>query len=117
MKKIIMMGSFFLTASLFAATSTPPAAPKTAAKAPIITEATKDRFTTTEDHKLGSQIRIVIAEIIGAPKGNGVILVVDEGDVKLIGKVPSQDVKTKIGQSVQQIKGVKSVHNKLEITK
>lgn len=113
MKKIIMMGSFFLTASLFAATATPTATPK----APIITEATKDRFTTTEDHKLGSQIRIVIAEIIGAPKGNGVILVVDEGDVKLIGKVPSQDVKTKIGQSVQQIKGVKSVHNKLEITK
>lgn len=80
-------------------------------------DALKDRFTTTEDHKLGSQIHVQIAEIIGAPNGNEIILIIDQGDVKLIGKVPSEEAKTKIAQAVQQIKGVKSVHNKLESAK
>ena len=78
---------------------------------------TKDRFTSTEDHKLGSQIRVQIAEIIGAPKANAVFLVIDSGDVKLIGKVPSEDAKGKIVTAIHQLKGVKSINNKLEVEK
>lgn len=81
------------------------------------TPETKDRFTSTEDHKLGSQIRVQIAEIIGAPKANAVFLVIDSGDVKLIGKVPSEDAKAKIINAIHQVKGVKSINNKLEIEK
>lgn len=78
---------------------------------------TKDRFTSTDDHKLGSQIHVLIAEIIGAPKGNEVFLVIDSGDVKLIGKVPSEEAKGKIITAIHQVKGVKSINNKLEIEK
>lgn len=77
----------------------------------------KDRFTSTDDHKLGSQIRVQIAEIIGAPKANAVILVIDSGDVKLIGKVPTEEAKGKIVSAIHQLKGVKSINNKLEVAK
>lgn len=77
----------------------------------------KDRFTSTDDHKLGSQIRVQIAELIGAPKANAVILVIDSGDVKLIGKVPTEDAKAKIVSAIHQVKGVKSINNKLETEK
>lgn len=125
MKKIVVFGSFCLAASLLAApygvqtTVNGPASTETQANggAKASQEFPKDRFTTTEDHKLGSQIHVQVAEIVGAPVGNAIILIVDEGDVKLIGKVPSEDAKRKIAQAVQQIKGVKSVHNKLEVGK
>lgn len=77
----------------------------------------KDRFNSTDDHKLGSQIRVQIAEIIGAPRANAVFLVIDSGDVKLIGKVPTEDAKAKIVTAIHQIKGVKSINNKLEVEK
>lgn len=112
MKKLIVMGSFFLAASLLAAPVENAMTDKT-----TTVEASKDRFTTTEDHKIGSQVRVAIAEIVGAPKGNEVILIIDAGDVKLMGKVPSEDAKAKIVQAIHQIKGVKSVHNKLEVEK
>lgn len=111
MKKIFILGSFFLAASLLAVgTDTKPTTQ------PTTQEATKDRFTTTNDHKLGNQVRALVAEIVG-PQGNAIVLVIDEGDVKLIGKVPSEEVKTKLSKAVQQIKGVKSVHNKLDVEK
>jgi hypothetical protein len=78
---------------------------------------TTDRFTSTDDHKLGGQIRVQIAEIIGAPKANAVFLVIDSGDVKLIGKVPTEDAKAKIVTAIHQVKGVKSINNKLEVEK
>lgn len=78
---------------------------------------TKDRFTSTEDHKLGSQIRVQIAEIIGAPRANAVFIIIDSGDVKLIGKVPTEEAKAKIVSAIHQVKGVKSINNKLEVEK
>lgn len=77
----------------------------------------KDRFTSTEDHKLGSQIRVQIAEIIGAPKAGEIFLVIDSGDVKLLGKVPTEESKAKIVSAIHQMKNVKSINNKLEVTK
>jgi osmotically-inducible protein OsmY len=78
----------------------------------------KDRFTTTEDHKLANKVRSKIDEITGGPSSvNNIILVIDNGDVKLVGKVPSAELRTKIGQAITQMKGVKSVHNRLEVSK
>lgn len=117
MKKFIL-GSLVISTSLLAApygTMIPAPTPQTYETK---TDASiKDRFTSTEDHKLGSQIRVQMAEIIGAPKAEAIILTIDAGDVKLIGLVPSEEAKRKIMESIHQIKGVKSVHNKLEIEK
>lgn len=80
--------------------------------------AMKDRFTTTEDHKLANLVRAKIIEVAGDPSSaNDIILVIDNGDVKLVGKVSSDDFRTRISQAVQQMKGVKSVHNRLEVSK
>lgn len=73
-----------------------------------------DRFTTGDDQKLGSQIRQQIVELIGIPRSGDVVLYVDYGDVKLIGKVPSDEVKNRISQIIREIKGVKSLNNRLE---
>jgi osmotically-inducible protein OsmY len=78
--------------------------------------AMQDRFTTTEDRKLASLVRDKIAELTGGPSSpNDIILVIDHGDVKLVGKVSSDDLRTKISHAIQQTKGVKSVHNRLEV--
>lgn len=77
----------------------------------------KDRFTTTEDHKLANQIRAKITELSSDIGPSDIILVIDNGDVKLIGKLKSDDLRTQLSQAVQQMKGVKSVHNRLEVSK
>ena len=131
MKKLAVISTLFAFSSLMGATT--PAAPSSATGTgymnsgrPIEAEKAdpnakmpepKDRFNSTDDHKLGSQIRVQIAEIIGAPKANAVFLVIDSGDVKLIGKVPSEDLKAKIVTAIHQMKGVKSINNKLEVEK
>lgn len=122
MKKCVF-GLLFLSSSLLAApygNMAPVPAPNSTmseSKMDDAAEETKDRFTSTEDHKLGSQIRVQVAEIIGAPKADALILVIDEGDVKLMGKVDSEETKRKIVQALHQLKGVKSIHNKLEVEK
>lgn len=77
----------------------------------------KDRFTTTEDHMLANLIRAKIAEISPDSDTNDIILVIDNGDVKLVGKINSSDKRTRLSQMIQQMKGVRSVHNKLEVSK
>lgn len=117
MKKFVL-GSLFISTSLLAAPyGTPVPAPTTTMDTIKTDSTSKDRYTSTEDHKLGSQIRVQIAEFIGAPKAEAIILIIDEGDVKLVGIVPSEDARRKIVESVHQMKGVKSIHNKLEVEK
>lgn len=78
----------------------------------------KDRFTTTEDRTIANLVKAKIAEVTGEPSSaNNIILVVDKGDVKVVGKVSSDELRTKISQAILQIKGVKSIHNRLEISK
>ncbi len=54
-----------------------------------------------------------------APYENRIRLVATsyEGDVVLLGQVPTPQDKTAIEQQVKQIKGVKTIHNQLEIKK
>lgn len=80
------------------------------------TIAQKDRFTTTEDHKLANLIRAKIAELSPDFDAKDIILIIDNGDVKLVGKTSSSDFRTRLSQNIQQMKGVKSVHNNLEVS-
>lgn len=78
----------------------------------------KDRFTTTEDHKLANLIRAKIVELTpDQATASNIILMIDNGDVKLVGKVPSAELRTELSQFIQQMKEVRSVHNRLEVTK
>ena len=51
---------------------------------------------------------------MGSPR-QGNYSIIDMGDVKLIGKAPSQDVKMRAGEIVKQVKGVKNTNNRLEV--
>lgn len=74
----------------------------------------KDRFTTAEDQKLGSALKEQIVTLVGIPEAEAIIIIVDSGDVKLTGRVRDEQTKTKIADLAKGMKGVKSVHNKLE---
>lgn len=74
----------------------------------------KDRFTTGDDQKLGSAIREQVVALIGVPDAGAVIIYVDSGDVKLLGRVRNEQLKAKLADLAKGMKGVKSVHNKLE---
>lgn len=77
----------------------------------------EDRFITGTDQQLGSQIRDKLNNMIGQSDAKEIVLTVDAGHVKLLGKVPSEDLKAQITQNLQQINGVKSVINRLEVNK
>jgi hypothetical protein len=71
-----------------------------------------DRYSTKDDERLAYQIRRQIAQV--APQYRDFILYIDKGDVKIMGKVPAEDVKIRIADAIKQVRGVKSVTNRLE---
>lgn len=73
-----------------------------------------DKFTTDEDRRLGFQIRQQIAEKFPQIDLNAIAIYIDEGSVRLSGKVRSEQLRTDISSLIKELKGVKSVTNKLE---
>lgn len=76
-----------------------------------------DRFTNSDDRKLGFQLRSELVEMLGAQKANGITLVIDQGDVKLSGKVETEAQRQRINELVKGMKGVKSLTSRLELNK
>jgi hypothetical protein len=75
-----------------------------------------DRFSSSDDQKLGVEVRGVIVETVGPDDAKEIFIFVDRGDVQLTGKVKSEDKKRAIVDALRANKGVKSVNNKLTAT-
>ncbi|KAF3361817.1 hypothetical protein PHSC3_001583 [Chlamydiales bacterium STE3] len=74
-----------------------------------------DKFTTDEDRRLGFQIRQQIAEKLPQVDSNAIAIYIDEGSVRLSGKLPSEEARSALSNLVKELKGVKSVSNKVEV--
>lgn len=75
-----------------------------------------DKFTTDEDRRLGFQIRQQIAEKNPNIDLRAISLIVDDGSVRLTGQVRNDREKGDLSSMIREIKGVKNVNNKLEIS-
>lgn len=81
----------------------------------IVRSNDKDKFTTDEDRRLGFQIRQQIAEKFPQIDLNAIAIYIDEGSVRLSGKVRDEKLRTDLSNLIKELKGVKSVTNKLEV--
>jgi len=75
---------------------------------------TNDRYTTEEDRAIGKKIRDSFQGWFSKGYDN-VTIIIDNGNVVLLGSVESLDDKNKIEKSVSQLKGVRNVKNQLTV--
>lgn len=75
-----------------------------------------DRFSSSDDQKLGVEVRGIIVETVGPDDAKEIYIFVDRGDVQLTGKAKSEDKKRAVVDALRANKGVKSVNNKLTVT-
>lgn len=80
----------------------------------IVKSNDNDKFTTDDDRRLGFQIRQQIAEKHPNVDLNSLALYVDDGSVRITGKVRTEQEKVALSNLIKELKGVKSVNNKLE---
>lgn len=76
-----------------------------------------DKFATDEDRRLGFQIRQQVAEKNPGLNLSGISLFIDDGTVRITGQVKNDQEKTQLSQLIKEIKGVKSVNNKVEVAR
>jgi osmotically-inducible protein OsmY len=116
MKLLIIFSSIFVTLSLEAAykQDAPQGQGRNGLQSVMSAQAQQDRYTTPNDERLAYQIRRHISQI--SPQSKSVVMYIDRGDVRLMGRVPSEDIKRRIADAVQQVRGVKSVANRLDTT-
>lgn len=81
----------------------------------IVKSNDNDKFTTDDDRRLGFQIRQQIAERHPGLDLNSLALYVDDGSVRISGRVKNEQEKAALSNLIKELKGVKSVNNKLEI--
>ncbi len=75
----------------------------------------KDRFTTSDDQRLGVEVRALILDVTGKDGAKGVFVIIDKGDVQLNGNVLSDEKKKELVEAIKKHKGVKSVNVKLNV--
>lgn len=75
-----------------------------------------DRFSSSDDQKLGVEVRGVIIETVGPNEAKEIYIFVDKGDVQLTGTAKSDEKKRAIIDALRSNKGVKSVNNKLTVS-
>lgn len=75
-----------------------------------------DKYVNDEDRRLGFQIRQQISEKSPGIDLSGVSLYIDDGSVRIIGRVRSDQERTDLSNMIKEIKGVKSLNNKVEIS-
>lgn len=86
-----------------------------AANQGVVKSNDNDKFTTDDDRRLGFQIRQHIAEKHPNLNLNALALYVDDGSVRITGRVLNEQEKTALSNLIKELKGVKSVNNKLEV--
>lgn len=75
-----------------------------------------DKFTTDEDRRLGFQIRQQIAERNPTIDLGRIYLYIDDGTVRLTGQVKNERERNDLSTMIKEIKGVKSLNNRLELS-
>lgn len=115
MKQLFMFSSLLVTLNLSAAytNDTIQNQKKTDLQSMMSSQSQQDRYTTPNDETLAYHIRRQISQV--TPESRDIILYIDKGDVKLMGKVRSEAVKRQIADAAQKVKGVKSIVNRLEV--
>ena len=68
------------------------------------------------DDDIQNDVRSTIAGLVPPPVAASVLSSVDHGTVMLIGNVPSEEDRRKIGEAVLNVNGVKRVVNNLAIS-
>lgn len=81
----------------------------------IVKSNDNDKFTTDDDRRLGFQIRQQIAEKHPQLDLNTLALYVDDGSVRISGRVRNEQDRVALSNLIKELKGVKSVNNKLEV--
>lgn len=81
----------------------------------IVKSNDNDKFTTDDDRRLGFQIRQQIAEKHPQLDLNTLALYVDDGSVRISGRVKNDQERVALSNLIKELKGVKSVNNKLEV--
>ncbi|MGK5595598.1 MAG: BON domain-containing protein [Parachlamydiaceae bacterium] len=81
----------------------------------VVRSNNNDKFTTDDDRRLGFQIRQQIAEKFPQADLNVITIYIDDGSVRLLGKVRSEQLRVDLSNLIKELKGVKSVTNKLEV--
>ena len=73
------------------------------------------RPATRSDDAIQNDVRSTIASLVAPTVATNVLSSVDHGTVTLVGNVPSESDRRKIGDAVLNVKGVKRVLNNLVV--
>ena len=73
------------------------------------------RPNTRSDDAIQNDVRSAIAGVVAPTVATNVLSTVSHGTVTLIGNVPSEEDRRKVGEAVVNVNGVKQVVNNLAI--